>query len=290
MKKVLLTIAILITTLITFTGCEQKQENSSDLKIVTSFYPMYVLTKNIAGDIDGVTIRNMTARTVGCIHNYTLKASDLVNLEGANIFIANGLGIESFTSKIMDTYSKINVITAGENINDLIVEENEINAHIWLSIEKYIMELENIKNGLIKADSLHKEEYEKNAQTYKNNLEKLKEEITRKNLKKKKCVSFSESLAYLAEDFNLDILTIETDHEQNGLSAETISEVIEYIKSNNVKSILIDSETAQNNAKTVEKETGAKIYIMNSCLSGEDDKDNYIKSMKENLKLVESME
>ena len=295
MRKLFLTIGVLIAVLIILTGCNEKTEKSGEFKIVSSFYPMYILTKNIAEDIDGVEVYNMADKMVGCMHNYTLTTSDLVKLETANALITNGLGIENFIDKVTETYSKINIITASKGITELLIDEHdgessEANAHVWLSINKYLAEIENVKNGLIEIDNSHRNEYEKNAERYKEKITELKAKIDNQNLERKKCISFSEALAYLSEDFNLEIFTIETDHEHNGLSAETMKSIIDYVKTNNIKNILIDSSTADNNAKTVANETGAKIYLMNSALSGEKNNDEYIKAMEENLKLVESME
>ena len=294
MKKVLI-IGILITIVIAMVGCSPKESKNEKLNIVASFYPMYILTKNIAGDIEGAEVSNMTNKIVGCMHNYTLTTSDLVKLENADVFVVNGLGIENFIDKVVNTYSKINVITATEGIEDLVADEHEedtssVNAHVWLSISKYLQEIENVKNGLINIDREHENKYEQNAENYIKQVKNLKSKINNKNLERKKCVSFSEALAYLCEDFNLDIFTVETDHEQNGLSAEVMSSIIEYIKANDIKNIIIDSSIADNNAKTVANETGAKIYIMDSGLNGTFDNDAYIKTMEENLKLVESME
>ena len=84
--------------------------------------------------------------------------------------------------------------------------------------------------------------------------------------------------------------TIETDHENNGLSAEKISQLIKYVKENNIKNILLDETTADNNAQIISNETGAKIYRLNSGLSGNEESDSYITMMKENLNIVKNME
>ena len=285
MKKILSIIIILGIALVILTGCIKKDPEIKEFKIVTSFYPMYTIANKLTENIDGVVVENMANNNVGCLHDYTLTTADLKKIENANVFVYNGLGIENFTQKILQTYQKIRIIDSSENINGLISDENENNAHIWLDIDKYTIQVENVKNGLIKADNEHKEKYEKNAQDYLNKLNELKEKL--KDLKEKKCLSFSESLAYLEKSMNLKIKTIETDHEQNGLSAETLAEAIKYVKDNNIKNIIIDKQTADNNAKTVANETGAKVYVLDSMLGGGD---GYIEIMEENFKIVESME
>lgn len=291
MKRLISLIIILVLALTVLTGCKTQNQNGDDsFKIVTSFYPMYTLAKNIAEGINGVTVQNMASYSVGCLHNYTLNTTDLKKIETADVYILNGLGIENFTDKILDTYTNVKIIEASENIQNLIKDEHETNAHIWLSIDKYIEQLENIKKGLINNDKEHRQAYEENADKYKSELKELQSKIEEATKISKKCISFSESLAYMKESMNLDMRIIETDHEQNGLSAEKLADAIKYVKDNNIKNIIIDKQTADNNAKTLAKETGAKIYILDAILSGQDEADAYINIMEENLKIVESME
>lgn len=290
MKKVILIIIVLLLCLLVLTGCKSQKQDDENFTVVTSFHPMYILTKNIADGIEGVTVENMASQNVGCLHNYTLNASDLIKVEDADAFIINGLQIETFTDKILETYSKINIIEASKNIDNLKQDEHSINAHIWLDIDKYIKQVENVKQELINIDVEHKEQYIQKAEKYTLELESLRNNIKENTKLAKRCVSFSESLEYLEETMNLDIKTIETDHENNGLSAEVLSDVIEYVKTNNIKNIIIDKNTAQNNAKAVANETGAKIYILDSGVSGNAELDSYINMMKENLSIVKSME
>ncbi len=205
------------------------------------------------------------------------------------MFIFNGLGIENFIMKILLTYPEMIVINASQGIEDIIKDEHEENAHIWLSIDKYIKQVEIIKQGLMDNDSNHKNLYEQNANQYIAKLKELKKNIQSATKQEKKCLSFSESLAYLEESMNLKIKTIETDHEHNGLSAETLAEAIKYVKDNNIKNIIIDKQTSANNAQTVANETGAKVYVVDAVLGGAEEAD-YIKIMEDNLKIVESME
>lgn len=290
MKKTISIILILIFILIALTGCQVQKQNDENFKIVTSFYPMYVIAKNVANSIEGVSIENMASQNVGCLHDYTLTTSDLKKVENADAFIVNGLGIENFVEKILESYSKINIIEASNNINNLKQDEHEINAHIWLDIDKYITQVENVKQGLIEIDSEHANQYTQNAEEYKRKLESLKQTVKENTKNTKKCLSFSESLSYLEESMNLEIETIETDHENNGLSAEVLSNAIDYVKAMNIKNIIIDKETAENNAKTIANETGAKIYVLHSGLSGDEELDSYINMMKKNLETVKNME
>ena len=57
---------MMILTLL-FSGCAAQTDGQK--VIVTSFYPMYILTQNVAAGIDGVTVQNMAEQNVGTIIN-----------------------------------------------------------------------------------------------------------------------------------------------------------------------------------------------------------------------------
>ena len=120
--KKILTIIIIFLTVIAISGCERIEEDEEKVKIVTSFYPIYIMTANIVDGVQNVELSNMTDENVGCLHNYTLQPSDLKKIEKANIFIENALGIENFNDKLLNSNSKLEVINSSSNINGLADE------------------------------------------------------------------------------------------------------------------------------------------------------------------------
>ena len=67
---VLLAVILFVGTLLTMTyvRTEQKKEQAKDgdLLVVTSFYPMYVAAENVIGDVEGVTLENLSEPQTGC--------------------------------------------------------------------------------------------------------------------------------------------------------------------------------------------------------------------------------
>ena len=74
--------------------------------ILTSFYPIYALTINIAGGIDGVAVENMAQQSVGCLHDYTLRTGDMRMISAADVIVINGAGMESFADKLFGELGK----------------------------------------------------------------------------------------------------------------------------------------------------------------------------------------
>ena len=142
--KIVLVIGILISMLFLLAGCG-KNENTAKVdtdtdkfKIVSSFYPMYIIASNVTEGANQIKLENMTETNMGCIHDYTLTTTDLKKLEKANVFVENGLGLENFNDKVIQSYPNIKVINTSDKINNVIKEDEQINGHIWMSIGNYI--------------------------------------------------------------------------------------------------------------------------------------------------------
>ena len=46
--------------------------------LVTSFYPIWILTLNLTDGMDGIEVVNLAEPSTGCLHDYSLQNSDMV--------------------------------------------------------------------------------------------------------------------------------------------------------------------------------------------------------------------
>jgi zinc transport system substrate-binding protein len=267
------------------------QEEQENFKIVTSFYPIYIMTKNITYGAEDVKLSNMADVNGGCLHDYTLIANDVKKVENADVFIQNGEGIENFIDKILETYSNVNIINSSEGIKELIQDNDEINGHIWTSLENYKKQLENIASKLSEYNSENAEIYNKNKEEYIKKLDELenKYKMELQNLSGENAVCLNEAFAYFGRDLNLDMIMVETDHEESTLSADALREVVNQVKEKNIKIIIIGEGDNTKNAETIEAETGAKTYILKTGLSGDYSLDSYLQDMEYNLEILKTI-
>lgn len=288
MKKLFVFIfLIMLVMLIVLTGCTRENNISEDdkFKIVTSFYPMYVIALNITEGIEDVSVNNMTSDSVGCLHNYTLQASDLKKLSKADMFIMNGLGIETFVDKIKGEFPNLEQIDTSTTQLDLIKDSHGINGHVWNSIDNYIAQVEVVLNSLCAENPENTAKYTDNAEKYMAKLNKLKQNsyIAKGGTT---VVSCNESLAYLLNDTSIKFIEVYSDHEQSALSSEKLSSVIDEMKQKNVKTIFIAKGDNRKTAELIAQETGAQIYELDAHLTGEMNKDSYINTMTSNYNIL----
>lgn len=293
--KILITIiALMIVGLFLLGLTGKKSEENNKKRILTSFYPIYVMTLNITDGVENVETSNMAENFFGCIHDYTLTTDDLKKVENANIFIQSGKGLEPFTEKVIQGNKNIQIISCANDIEDLIEnDEGEQNAHTWLSIKNYKEEVKEIAEQLSKNDIKNEKKYQAKLKKYISKLDEL--ELQYKDLKSKiiknnqKAICLDESLEYILKENGIEETTIETDHEQSSLSAEQVKEIIEKMKNEKINSIFIAKNNNTKTAELLAKETGAKIYKLNSGMSGKADKDDYLNIMKENFEVLKQL-
>ena len=285
---VILIIVLLVT--LNIKRNNQKKEESNITKIVTSFYPMYIMAENLTDGASNVELENMADVNVGCLHDYTLMTEDIKKVENADIFISNGLGMESFINKLIEANSNMKIIDSSKSITNVIKSEEETNPHIWTSIDNYILQVQTISDSLKEYNAENSEVYEKNAEKYVEELTELKNKYKEELafLEGRKAVCLNEAFEYMGEELGLELLTVQTDHEESTMSAEMLKNIINTVKEENIEIIIIDKNDNEANAETIANETGAKIYKLNSGLTGNLEKDAYIRQMEENIEILKS--
>ena len=294
MKKrniiIIVAIVLILIAGIVIGNLNRKDDIEGDsLKIVTSFYPIYIMTLNITNGAENIEVSNMAENYVGCIHDYTLTTTDLKKFENADIFVQNGYDMEQFSQKIIDSYPDVKMVDSSTKITDFVQDGEEVNPHFWTSIDNYILQVEAITEGLKELDSSNSDLFEQNKNICVQKLQELKSSYEEFNFEGNSVVSLNESFSYLFKFIGVNETLIETDHEQSSLSAETVRGVIEEVKETGIQAIVIGQNDGDQNANLIASETGAKVYRLNDAMSGDGSLDSYINTMKENLEILKTM-
>ena len=288
---IVIILAILLVGFIVWKNINKNNiQDDGKLKIVTSFYPIYIIAENITEGANNIELENMADVNVGCLHDYTLTTEDMKKVEKADVFVINGLGMENFIDKVINSNNTMQVIDSSSGIENIIKNDDETNAHIWTNINNYITQVKNISERLQQIDSKNANIYKENEENYINQLEKLEEEYIQKleGLKGKKVVNLNEAFEYLGQELQMEMTTIETNHEESTMSAEMMSSIIEKMKNENIQMILVDKNDNKTMAETIANETGAKIYELDSGLKGSIERDAYINMVKYNMEILQN--
>ena len=292
MKKLL--IFLLLGTIAMMAGCgPAPAKKEGTFRIVTSFYPIYIDAANIAQGIDGVEVINMTKPQTGCLHDYQLTTEDMKTLETADVFIINGLGMESFMEKAMGTKKDLKVIDASKSEKIQVLKDgDEPNPHVWMSVTYAMAQAKAITSQLCEADPAHEKEYKKNALDYVMKLEQLRKDMHAELdlLPNKEIVTFHEAFPYFAKEFGLNVVAVIEREPGTEPTPKELEETMEIVRTQNVKALFAEPQYSPGAAETIARETGAMVYSLDPIVTGQADagaKDAYIEAMKKNSEVLQ---
>ena len=313
---VLLAMILFVGSVLTmaYVRAEQKKEQAKDedLLVVTSFYPMYVAAENVIGDVEGVTLENLSEPQTGCLHDYQLTAADMKLLSKADVFIVNGGGIESFLSDVAESYPDLKIVQAcdgidllesaegtGESHNDLSSNEDadhddhdhsehshgDENAHVWMNLADYQIQVQNICNGLSEADSAHAEQYAKNAQTYQEKVQELQQEAAElaSQIASQPVVIFHEAYEYIVQEYGLQLAGEMNLDEERQVSAGEVADILHSIEDNHVSVVLAEELYGTDMGEMVAKQSGVKVVYLDTLTRGDYSADSYLEGMRSNI-------
>lgn len=274
MKKILLLLLIIFTV----SGCGSEKEKDT-LKIVTSFYPMYLDTINITRGVSGVEVINLTPPQTGCLHDYQLTPEDMKTLETADIFVVNGLGMENFLDKVIEARPDLKIINASDSPEIVPIMENGVpNPHVWMSITYSIQQVKNISSKLSELDPERADKYRMHMTDYIDELTTLRDEMhfSLDTLHKKDIVTFHEAFPYLASEFKLNVAAVIEREPGTEPTPQELAETIEKINSLQTKVIFTESQYSPKAAEIIARETGATILELDPIVTGEAKPENLL--------------
>ena len=287
-----------------FCSCAPQQKSEDKILLVTSFYPIYIFTKNVVNGIDNIQVECMAEQNTGCLHDYQLLSRDARLISDADAFIINGAGMETFLEDVYLSVEDLTVIDSSENVDllencDEHHEENHdehheehhdhsVNSHIWMSPHNAVIQVTNIADGLISLYPQYENEITNNKEIYIEKLNELSDElaVSAKALKGKNIITFHESYDYLANEYSFNVIATVESHEGGEPSAKGLAELTEIIKEHNVNVLFTEPDYKGSAATVLSNETGAEICVLNPVTKGDNSLTSYEDIMRENMNVI----
>ena len=302
---------------------DASESSEQKLKVMASFYPMYDFAVKVGGD--KVDVTNMVPAGTEP-HDWEPAATDIKDLENADVFIYNGAGMEHWTEDVLNSLENkdLKVVEASKGLTLLEGKEeeaedseasdsassdssnsdssesdtsdsNEIvyDPHVWLSPLNAKAEMENIKDALVEADPDNKDYYETNFETYAEKFDQLdtdyKEGLA--NTKSKNLITSHEAFGYLCKAYGLNQVGIEGLSADSEPDAARMDEIIKFAKENDVKTIFFEELVSPKVSETIASEIDADTAVLNPLEGLSDEElangEDYFSIMESNLKTLE---
>lgn len=267
------------------------QGDGARVRIVTSFYPVYLTVINMTKDVPGVEVVNMTQPQTGCLHDYQLKPQDVEMLDRADLFVINGAGMETFMAKLLAQRGDLKVLDASAGVSLLYGGDGAANAHYWLDLDGVLRQAQNVSNELKKIDAAHAAQYAENYVEFSHRLEALAGTMRTdlESLKGKEIVTFHEAFPYFAKMFGLKIAAVIERDPGVAPTPSELEKIIATVKELGVKALFAEPQYAPKAAEVIAQETGARVYSLDPIVTGVanlDAMDDYFRKMEQNFKTL----
>ncbi|MGT2826678.1 metal ABC transporter solute-binding protein, Zn/Mn family [Streptococcus himalayensis] len=284
-------------TAIGLMGCSQETgKKDSGMKIVTSFYPIYSMVQEIAGEINDV---RMIQSSSG-IHSFEPSANDVAAIYDADVFVYHSRTLESWAGSLDPSLQKstVKVIEASQGMSldkvagledmeagEGVDEKTLYDPHTWLDPEKVAEEAHIIAQELSKVDPDHQDVYKKNADKLSQDAQALtkKYQPIFEKVSQKTFVTQHTAFSYLAKRFGLEQLGIAGISPEQEPSPRQLAEIEEFVKRYKVQTIFVESNASSKVAETLVKSTGVDLKTLNPLEADPGNDASYLENLEENL-------
>lgn len=288
-RKALILISMLVLLLPiacrkTDTNNMPASDGTNKIRVVVTFNAL----KEIVGFIGGEHVAVFTMIPDGVEpHNFEPKAKDMMILSKADVFVYNGLGLESWVPGAIRAAGNKKMLVVDSSVGVTPIDQNGVDPHIWLSLKCAEIQTENCVAALVSVDPQHADFYAQKGAEYRLTLETLYNEYATKfsSVSKRTIVTGHAAFAYLCRDFGLEQNSVEDVFASGEPNAQRLIELINYARANKVKTIFMESLISPAVSKTLADEVGAKVRTIYTLESREEGKTG-LERMRENLEAI----
>jgi len=275
----------LFLTIFTLVGLDSL--NAAQLKIAASVPDLASIASYIGGDkVETFSI----ARGNDNPHFVEVLPSYMIKVSKAALYLKVGLSLDQWADDIIQgsRNSKLVIVDCSADISvlekpgkaDAILGDvhPQGNPHYWLDPSNGLIIGQNILNALKKYDPENSSYYQANFNNFKkeaeNRIKSWKEKM--KAFNEQKIISYHSSWVYFATAFDLHIAGNVEPLPGIPPTGKHLSELINLIKSNNIKILLQEPYFPDQSPKFLQRQTGIKIFKFAPSCAGSG-KDDYLK-------------
>jgi len=294
--------ALLLMVLLVSCSNSQKTDRNSDqskLNVVTTFLPITLFTEAVAGEC--ATVTSLIPPNLGP-HDFQATPADISALSNASVLVKNGLGMEYFLDKlitsannnslqVVDTSRGVAVIRSDHDQDEAKQgdqEYGEVNPHIWLDPLRAVQQVENIRDGLVKADPDCADGYTKRAAAYASQLKGLNTTIATqlKPFRGQTFIAFHDFAPYFAERYGLKADFVVDVPEMNP-TPEDLQRVSKKVQQSQLKALLSEPQEGDRSFNALALDLGVKVVTFDPLETGSEQAskqpDTYFKVMDKNV-------
>jgi len=260
------------------------------LNVVASFSIPGDFVRNVGGD--RVNVTTLVGPNAD-VHVYTPAPADAKTIADAKLVIVNGLGLEGWLPRLVQSASgKAAIIAASNGIAPLKLG-TDADPHAWQSVSNAKIYVANIRDALAAADPADAAVFRANAERYLAELDALEAEVRTAVAKipaeRRKVISTHAAFGYFAEAYGIAFISplgVSTETEP---SARDIAQIIDQIKKTKIPAVFLENMSDGRLIGRIAAETGAKVggtLISDALTDEKGDSPTYIAMVRHNIRAL----
>ncbi|APT50659.1 MULTISPECIES: metal ABC transporter solute-binding protein, Zn/Mn family [Bacillus] len=294
-----------------------KGKTDGKLIIYTTIFPIQDFTEKIGGShVHAQSVYPANADA----HSFEPSSKTMVEMAEGDAFIYSGTGAEAFADKTAATLKDqgVKTVKAAEGIKLLSTNEEHAHEegedhdhegedhdhdhdghdhgdkdpHAWLDPVYAQQMAKNIKDTLVSLDPDHKEEYTKNYENLKKDLQSLDQEFktTLSKAKHKEILVSHAAYGYWEKRYGIEQISVLGLSASEEPSQKQLENIVQKAEKHHIQYVIFENNVSSKVSDTIRSEIGAKSLTLKNLESiTEDDAKNgesYISLMKQNLKTL----
>ena len=242
----------------------QIDNNSDDRPVVlTTFTILADMARQVAGD--RLQVKSIT-KPGAEIHGYEPSPKDLERASGADLIIENGLGLELWARRFVQSAGDVPTVTLTEGMQPLLIEGDvyagKPNPHAWMSPLRAQGYVDQLVDAFSDLDPEGSQIYQDNGKRYKLQLDNLDAEL--RDLlavipeNQRVLVSCEGAFSYLAQDYGFDEAYLWPVNAESQITPRRMARLIERVKRDQVPAVFCETTVSDKAQREVARASGAR--------------------------------
>ena len=289
MKK-LVPLLLLALPLVVPPACKPKISDRT--RVAVSIFPIYDLTRRVAGPDADVTLLLQPGKNE---HTFDPTPKEIEEVSRAKVGVMVGLGLDPWMEKLMkDAAPRARVLKVGDRVPTITIKEDAVgedeahaankgkeeddhddkkgatDPHVWLDPQRARLIVKQIAEEMARADSAHAAGFRDRANEIDASLEKLDKETEErtKAWKTRGFVTFHGSFGYYADRYKLQILAVIEPYPGTTPDGKYIAKVLEVIKAKKINALYSEPQLDARPAKVLADEAKVPLGVLDPVGGG----------------------
>ena len=231
--------------------------------VLTTFTILADMARQVAGD--RLQVKSIT-KPGAEIHGYEPSPKDLEQASGADLIVENGLGLELWARRFVQSAGDVPTVTLTQGMQPLLIEGDvyagKPNPHAWMSPLRAQGYVDQLVDAFSDLDPEGSQIYRDNGKRYKLQLENLDTEL--RNLlaaipkKQRVLVSCEGAFSYLAQDYGFDEAYLWPVNAESQITPRRMARLIERVKRDQVPAVFCETTVSDKAQREVARASGAR--------------------------------